>query len=139
MKQEKKFVTYKYLKAIEESELDIEAVENVLGKNAYEEPGFERIFVNENKNGWSGEAERISIELLRKTIDKLEKTGANYVEVFHHTDHNGYVFYGLEVRKSTPEEIEDEKRKELAGERIKKRLSELKSEAVELQKQYEKL
>ena len=138
--KEKKYLTFRYLKEIEESDLDISTVEKILGKDAYEDPGFERLFFPLNKDyGYETETQRISIELLEKTIAKLKKSGANYMEIMHHTDHNGYVFYGIEVRKSTPEEIENEKRNDIARERIEKRMEELKKEFNELDKQRQKL
>ena len=139
-KEGQQHMTFKYLKEIELSELDMDAVHHVLGKNAYEEPGFQKIFIPLNKEyGYEMETERISIEVLEKTIAKLKKAGANYMEIMHHSDHNGYVFYGIEVRKSTQEEIDEEKRKEIAKERIDKRLEELQSEFQKLQNERAKI
>lgn len=133
------YMTLKYLKEIEESDLDIIEVEKTLGKDAWE-PGYERIFKHlDNDCSWEGECNRISIDLLEKTIAKLKKAGANYVEMMHHSDHNAYVFYGIEVRKSTKEEVltyqlQNEKKK-----RIENRLEELDKEKKELSDEWRKI
>lgn len=138
--EEKQYLTFKYIKEIEESDLDIDTVEKILGKDAYEEPGFERIFIPLNvEYGYEQEADRISITLLEKTIAKMKKAGASHLEMMHHSDHRGYVFYGVEVRRSTKAEVDDLKIKNLAKEEIERRLEELDKEKANLIKSYRKI
>lgn len=48
----------------------------------------------------------ISIENMRKTLDKFENQGANYVNVDFHCDHNEVEITGIIFSRSTQEEID---------------------------------
>jgi len=136
----KKYITFKYLKEIEESDLDISTVEKILGKNAYEDPGFESLFFFLNKDyGYERESEMISIDLLEKTIVNLKKAGANYMEIMHHGDHNGYVFYGIEVRKSTKEEVKNYSEEILKKAKIENKIAALQLEIQNLNEEWKKI
>lgn len=69
------------------------------------------------KSTWGGENYPIKIDKVVKILQKLKKSGCNYVEIMFHGDHMSYVFNGILIRESTSEEIEknemlSEKRKE---------------------------
>jgi hypothetical protein len=72
------------------------------------------------------EGGKISIENMRKTLDKFEKQGANYVNVDFHCDHNEVEVTGVIYRRSTDEEIalfiksEEEKKENAKAEHIEK-------------------
>jgi hypothetical protein len=73
------------------------------------------------KSRWGGENYPMKIDEVTKILDKLKKSGCNYVEMMHHSDHGSYIFNGVLIRESTPEEIEkdkmlSEKRKEVEKE-----------------------
>lgn len=101
-----------YVKEIEISDLDLENVDNILGLN---EEGHDYNYltnIDYNQHYWAGETQEIEIDKLIETVTRLKKSGANYVEILHHGDHHGYVFYGIEMRKATKEEIAVNKEKE---------------------------
>lgn len=130
----KKYATIKYLKEIEVSELDLANTQKVLGKNIYDsEDGHEFIYLHLNKDhGYEGESEQISIDTLEKIIARMKKAGANYMEIVPHGDHNGYVFYGLDIKKSTADEISKfEKYQEMKSE-LRKRHAEINDELKEI-------
>jgi hypothetical protein len=62
----------------------------------------------------------ISIENMRKTLDKFEKQGANYVNVDFHCDHNEVEITGIIFGRSTQEEIDAYIKEELAQKEAKK-------------------
>jgi hypothetical protein len=135
----KKHITFKYLKEIEKSEIDIDTLQKIGGKNIFED-GYERVIKNLSKEyGWEGESEPISISDLEKVIAKLKKTGANYVEIYPHGDHNGYVFYGLEIRKSTKEEIDEINKIRKKRDELSRKYHELNTELQKIKAEYDKL
>ena len=62
----------------------------------------------------------ISIENMRKTLDKFEKQGANYVNVDFHCDHNEVEVTGIIFGRSTQEEIDAYIKEELLQKEAKK-------------------
>lgn len=62
------------------------------------------------KSTWGGENYPIKIDEVTKILEKLKKSGCNYVEIMYHCDHTSYVFNGILIRESTPEEIEKQKK-----------------------------
>lgn len=132
----KKYATVKYLKEIEVSELDITNTQKVFGKDIYDnDGGHEFIRKQLNKEyGYEGESEEISIDTLEKIIDKMKKAGANYMEIVPHGDHHGYVFYGLEIRKSTADEIFDQESKRRKNNELIKCYQKLDEEMKEISK-----
>lgn len=62
----------------------------------------------------------ISIENMRKALDKFEKQGANYVNVDFHCDHNEVEVTGIIFGRSTQEEIDAYIKEELVQKEAKK-------------------
>lgn len=131
-----KYIKKSYLKEIEVSELDLENVDNILGVN---EDGHNYNYITNidyNKHYWAGETQEIEIDKLIETVTKLKKSGANYVEILHHGDHHGYVFYGIEMRNATKEEVakhlDDDKKSILIAKENK--IKELEKELEKLKK-----
>src|ERR1035437_113914 len=100
-------ITKTYKKEIELSELDF-VIQESIHKDWYGDSHVNDsrvVITNNGKGRWEGDAIPIDIDEAIRTLEKLKKTGANFAEIMYHTDHNGYVFNGLEVRKSTEDEI----------------------------------
>ena len=97
-----KYLTKNYVLEIEtDDSLDWENQYKILG----EEETDATTICNTVGSSWNGQAAAIEIDEARAILNKLKKVGANHVEIMFHEDHGGYVFNGVELRKSTDEEI----------------------------------
>jgi hypothetical protein len=137
----KKYATQTYLKEIEVSELDLENAEEIFGKDIFDDDNsYEYIYKKLNKDyGWQGESQEIKIETLEKVIAKLKQKGANYLEIVPHGDHHSYILYGIEIRESTKEEIEDHESKRKQRTELKKEYERLMKQVDEVKRKYDKL
>jgi len=129
----KVYITNKYVKELEHSEIDFDLYEKILGKD-WSDIDREEIDLGRDNNWWTGEGYPIEIDRVIKTLQKLKKRGANFVEIMYHCDHIGYVFNGVDIHESTEGELkkhlESEKKNKAKQEEIKaleKKLKELKS------------
>ena len=129
------YITHKYVKEIEHSEIDFDLPENVLGREV-DTLDIRNIFVSREGKWWTGEGEPMEIDKVIKTLNELKDKGANYVEMMYHCDHIGYVFNGVDIHESTKEELEahlegEKKKNERARqeeiEKLERKLKELKS------------
>lgn len=98
-----KYYTAKYLKQIEESELDIENLEK-MGFKYDDDTDYRYIFYKDG-DFYPLRQEGISIPRLKKIIKEMEKSGATHIEVEYHADHHGYVVQGVLMRPALEEEI----------------------------------
>lgn len=131
-----KYIKKVYLKEIEASDLDLENVDNVLGNNPDGHDYKLLTNINHNQHYWAGGAQEINIDKLIEILSKLKESGANYVEMLNHVDHHGYVFYGIEMRKATKEEVVKHEEAENKATLISKenRIKELEKELEKLKK-----
>lgn len=86
---------------------------------------------------WSGEGEVIEIGHVEKFIEECKAKGCTHMEVMHHSDHNGYYFYGVHVSnadKKKTKEINDEMNSEMES-RLNNRKAELEAELNSINKQ----
>lgn len=124
-------ITKTYKKEIELSEIDI-LLNQTIHKDWYDGDIDARVKITKTRKGdWEGEAIPVNIDDVIKTMEQLKKSGSNYCEIMYHSDHNGYVFNGMEIRKSTEAEIKKHAKGEAKRKKIEKQMR-------ELQKQYEK-
>jgi len=107
-------ITSKYVTEKEMSEIDMDLYADILGNNFDEIDekygSFDYIRLGEKQNGYYGETKPIKIGQVIKVLESFKNKGCNYVELFYHTDHIGYEFYGLDIHRSTDEEIKNYKR-----------------------------
>jgi hypothetical protein len=75
------------------------------------------------ESSWGGENYPMKIDDVTKILETLKKEGCNYVEMSYHGDHISYIFNGILVRESTPEEIEKEKMLSELRQEAKKEIS----------------
>jgi len=131
----KQGIVFTYVGHETTEELDFITRDEILGKDWDNDDVLEHpisIIKGNTGNNWEGHSEPILISSLEKMLAKLKKKGANYVEIMYHTDHYQYIINGLEVHKSTPEEIQqyfktqEEKSAKLKAEKIAKLEYELK-------------
>jgi len=91
-------------------EVDIDLKFDVLGKKlanrAYAKDGFNLI-----EKGIITENHPIKISLLEEILDKLKKSGCNYVEIDYNCDHPDYTFCGVDVHIASKEELEEQNEK----------------------------
>ena len=80
------------------------------------------------------DAAEISIKELKKIIEKVEKTGANFIAIDFHGDHGEYDIYGFEMVRAQPKEIE-ENDKTIAEAKEEKKATKI----AELQAQIDKI
>lgn len=123
------------IKYLEDIEIDLHNEDKILGINEDGHDYTTDAYVDYDKTMWAREVEEIDIDTAIETLTKLKESGANYVEIMHHCDHNSYVFTGLEMRKATEEEreerlkrlkINEEKEKQLEIERLERKIAKLK-------------
>lgn len=136
----KKGITKIYKKEIELSEEDILLNERI-HKDWYNDDEMEnRVRIIKNgKGSWEGEAIPITIDDAIETLNELKERGSNYCEIMYHSDHNGYVFNGIEIRQSTKEEIEEYNNKGKKKKKIEKEMDVLKREFELKNKELSKL
>lgn len=142
MKKEiKKFISFFYKKEVETNDsISWDCFYDILGKGFDNDNDIypEQIFLGKNTN-WGREVDHIKIDKVIKILQNLKKGGCNYVEIMHHCDYNSYVFNGVFVRESTPEEIEAfeillQKKKE-----FEKKMNEIETQAKKLKEEYSKI
>lgn len=127
-----------YLKEIETQELDFVVCDEVLGKG-WEDKDENRkrdIIIGLKGKNWAREGEPISIKMVRDILNKLEKAGATYVEIMHHSDHHSYVFNGLKIEQASEDECNQANKKEDEIKKIEIQINKLEAERSNL---YEKL
>ena len=84
------------IKYLEDIEIDLHNEDKILGINEDGHDYTTDAYVDYDKTMWAREVEEIDIDTAIETLTKLKESGANYVEIMHHCDHNSYVFTGLE-------------------------------------------
>jgi len=139
-----KGITKTYKKEIDLSEIDI-LLNETIHKDWYDDDPNESIYthlekkINITKRGkgsWEGEAIPVKIDDAIKVLEKLKKAGSNYCEVMYHSDHCGYVFNGMEIRKSTEAEITEFKNKAIKKAKLEKEMEKMR---LEYEKKHKKL
>lgn len=104
----KNTIIKRYTREVELSEIDFDLYQREIGD---EYDGYlTEIKVYCQKSTWSEESYPINIDKVIEVLSNLKKDGANYVEIMYHCDHIEYVFNGVEVRKATKIEIEEDKK-----------------------------
>ena len=102
------------------TEIDFILRDKILGKDWSEnEERFGQITLDNDHNNWQGESHPIKIDDVIKVLEKLKEKGSNYVEIMYHCDHIGYYFNGLDIHRSTNEEVANDKERLKANEDIK--------------------
>ena len=137
MKNKNNSLTIIYKKEIEDSELDFTLRDKILGpKWSEQEERFDTIVSGDEKSGWQGESHAISIDRMIGHLDMMKQNGCNHVEIMYHTDHIGYVIYGLDIHRSTDHEVLEHKKevKELEDKRKDNKIKELQAEIAKLKK-----
>lgn len=138
MKKDKKlFLTLLYKKEIETNDsirwdcfYDIFGDDFDNGEDVYPEE-----ILKKNGKSWAGDVDHIKIDNVIKILEKLKKSGCNYVEIMHHCDHNSYVFNGIHIQKSTPEEIDEHNRTLDKRKDKQKRIEELEKQINQITKE----
>lgn len=133
-------ITKIYKKEIEVSEIDMRLQEDI-HKNWFDDhESEERVNIRvTGKGNWEGDSIPIKIEDTIRILERLKKSGANYAEIMYHTDHNGYVFNGAFIRKSTEEEITEYLNKKKQVAKIEREMDLLKKQFDEKNRLIEKL
>lgn len=109
-KKQNHSITKIYKDEISLTEIDFTLRDKILGKNwDKHEERFGQITLNDDHNSWKGESHPINIDDVIKILEKLKSKGSNYVEIMYHCDHIGYYFNGLDIHRSTDEEVSKEK------------------------------
>ncbi len=105
-------VTYSYKSEVPATEIHYDILDKIIGKNWETEPHSE-ITIVPGKNSWANsmDASPIEIDRVLKILTKLKKEGSNYVEIMYHCDHAGYYFNGIDIHRSTDEEVAQEKKR----------------------------
>lgn len=123
---------------VEESttEIDFTLRDKVLGKDWDEhENRFDEIV--KGGGGQYGQSSPIEIDKVIKTLQGFKDSGCNHVEIMYHEDHIGYYFYGLDIHRSTDQEVAEEKerRDKIENRRTSLRIKSLEAELSKLKKQ----
>jgi hypothetical protein len=135
----KKYITFKYVGEISSDDcLNSKAVEDFIGKDAYETNKHQTIYIHSD-GSWERESARMNIDDIISVLNDLKKKGANYAEIMYHTDHDGYEFNGVQVRESTKDEITVFESAESKKKAIEKELDKIEKDRVKLIKEYRKI
>lgn len=102
-------VTYSYKSEIRATEIHFDIMDKILGKN-WENQAYSEITIVPDKSSWANSVDSCPIEIDRviKILTKLKKEGSNYVEIMYHSDHAGYYLNGIDIHRSTDEELAKE-------------------------------
>lgn len=141
MKNKRNCITKKYVGEIEhEDGLYFYEFYKLFGEDALEN---EACYINKNDkpSNWGGINSTISIENVQNYLSKLTKKGATHVEIMFHSDHDSYIFNGVELKKSTEDDINEFelKEKNKLKSDINKRIKLLEDERKQLDSQIEKM
>ena len=138
IKKENHSITRIYKSEKSVSEIDMDLYDEILGKDWSEHhERFSEIRLGDNKKyGWQGESHPINIDVVIKLLNGLKAKGCTHAEIMYHCDHIGYYFYGLDVHRSTSEEMDaEEARIEKENKKAKtQRIKELTTELNKLTK-----
>lgn len=127
-------ITKRYIKEVDITEIDIVNQDQILGPDPECERDHERITIPNKKASWAGEAEPVEIGKMIDTLTRLRDLGSTHVEIMHHEDHHGYYVNGLEMRKSTPEELADLRDKTAKQEEKHREIAELEKKIEKIKK-----
>jgi hypothetical protein len=135
MKNNNHSITKEYKEEIDDSELDMTLYDEILGKDwSDKEKYHDTIYKGrDNQYGWQGESHPISIDRMMKHLQDLKDKGCNHVEIMYHCDHIGYNIYGLDIHRSTNEEVKAHKKWQ-AAEKEKEKQKKIKELTKELEK-----
>ncbi len=122
-----------YLKEIETEELDMVIYDEILGERWEDDNRKSDIIIGQKDKSWTKEGEPISIKMIRDILDDIEKAGATYVEIMHHSDHHSYVFNGVKIEQASEDECKDANIKENEIKKIKIQMEKLEAEYSKLE------
>jgi hypothetical protein len=102
-------VTYSYKSEVPATEIHYDIMDKILGKN-WENKAYSEIIIVPDKSSWANSVDAVPVEIDRviKILTKLKKEGSNYIEIMYHCDHAGYYFNGIDIHRSTDEEVAKE-------------------------------
>jgi hypothetical protein len=111
-KQSNRIIVLEYRIERDHTEIDLDLLEKQFPGYSDDDKNYPQIVrKNNNKMSWSGECEVIEIGHVEKFIADAKAKGCTHMEVMHHSDHNGYYFYGVHVSsadKNGAKEINEE-------------------------------
>lgn len=98
-KKSNKIIVFDYIIERDHTEIDMDLLEKQFpGYSDDDMKNYPQIVRKGNhKMSWSGECEAIEIAHIEKFITDCKAKGCTHVEIMHHSDHNGYYFYGIKV------------------------------------------
>ncbi len=100
------FITKTHIIDKSEDELDIPFKEG-FGFSYDNDDDFDVIEKRKSPGYSYADAFPIKIDHIISIFQKIKAKGATHVEMSYNCDHYGYDFSGYEIRKSTPEEIQE--------------------------------
>ena len=128
---EKQYYSIKSLDEFEFSEIDMDLLNTLFGKDWYndEEKEYPNSVGSYYKDGYP-----ILIDRLIDKLNEFKQKGANYVSLEYHCDHIGYPIEALLIERMSDSDIEDHEQKIL-----KKKEEEKQKKIEELQKQIKQI
>jgi hypothetical protein len=133
-----KYIEIKQLTAIEVSDLDLVNEDEILGVNPEGHDCKEIVTKKlDARNHYIDESIDINIDTVIGVMKQLKEKGCNYVQIFHHSDHHAYEFYGIHMSEMTDQDqINDHLLKENESEKrfLKKRIAEMEEQIAQMKK-----
>jgi len=131
---ERVYTTKRYVHSFETPDsLRFEPVDEIYGREGlYETYDPEFIIDNPCATWYNGSAIKISV--MEEQIAEIKAKGGTHLDIDYHGDHDSYIINGVDIHKSTEEEIakhlgqtEEEKRKEFLERyhRLKKEMGDI--------------
>lgn len=111
------YIKEKVIDQIEISELDLKTPEEIIGDlDNFNNDEWFKIIEDDDFDfyGWR-DGEYVKIDLLLENLNKLKKQGSNYVKIYHHDDHHSYILTGVDLKEMSPDEVNEQKKKELGA------------------------
>lgn len=79
------------------------------------------------------DVEPISIETLVEILNKAKEAGSTHIAIEYHCDHIGYDITGIEIRKSTTDEINAHVEKQRAEQEKRRKIHDLKAQIAKIE------
>lgn len=136
-----KYIIKRYVGEIDKDDsLYFQPFYDFFGNDALENAYAKYINIKKDEYRWCEEGSPIPIETVQKNLEELIKKGATHVEIMFHTDHDNYVFNGVEIRKANQQEINqfETETKQDNKAMLKQKKEELKKKIEEIDKELDK-
>jgi hypothetical protein len=131
-----KYLTFNYVGEVELPDTRIELYDRLLGTEEWQ---HKDLLLNAEEKNYAGEGYPVDIDKLIEHLQALKAAGANFVEITHHDEGEGFALNGVEVREATQDEVVLYQYEQQQHERFKKDIETARAKLIELINHYDSL